>query len=155
MFGWLGLGEANWVPSPLPALIMKPMICDRVYGQEFCQILRYGFLQFEQYVFAFIEERRCQIMIGLWQYGISEMGFGMPRLKCHVSFEFLYAQHKSFCMMKHRGCWFSWVREFRFSLSLQPKHRAKRRVGSLVFWYGPSSSFFGCFGWRASYYEVD
>ena len=49
--------------------------CDRVYGQEFCQILRYGFSQFEQYVFAFIEERRCQIMIGLWQYGISEMGF--------------------------------------------------------------------------------
>ena len=26
-------------------------------------------------VFAFIEVRRCQIMIGLWQYGISEMGF--------------------------------------------------------------------------------
>ena len=40
---------------------------------------------------AVIEVRRCQIMIGLWQYGISEMGFGMPRLKCHVSFEFLYA----------------------------------------------------------------
>ena len=29
--------------------------------------------------FAFIEERRCQIMIGLWQYFISEMGFEMPR----------------------------------------------------------------------------
>ena len=24
---------------------------------------------------AVIEVRRCQIMIGLWQYGISEMGF--------------------------------------------------------------------------------
>ena len=42
-------------------------------------------------VFAFIEVRRCQIMIGLWQYGISEMGFEVPRLKCHVSSEFLYA----------------------------------------------------------------
>ena len=36
-------------------------------------------------VFAFIEERRCQIMIGLWQYVISEMGFEVPRLKCHVA----------------------------------------------------------------------
>ena len=36
-------------------------------------------------VFAFIEVRRCQIMIGLWQYGISEMGFEVPRLKCHVT----------------------------------------------------------------------
>ena len=57
--------------------------CDRVYGQEFCQILRYVFSQFKQYLYcfvlAFIEERRCQIMIGLWQYVISEMGFEMPR----------------------------------------------------------------------------
>ena len=30
-------------------------------------------------VLAFIEERRCQIMIGLWQYVISEMGFEIPR----------------------------------------------------------------------------
>ena len=28
---------------------------------------------------AVIEVRRCQIMIGLWQYGISEMGFEVPR----------------------------------------------------------------------------
>ena len=28
---------------------------------------------------AFIEERRCQIMIGLWHYVISEMGFEVPR----------------------------------------------------------------------------
>ena len=43
-------------------------------------------------VFASIEVRRCQIMIGLWHYGISEMGFGRPRLKCHVSFEFWYVR---------------------------------------------------------------
>ena len=44
-------------------------------------------------VFAFIEVRRCQIMIGLWQYGISEMGFGVPRLKCHVTFEVSFVQN--------------------------------------------------------------
>ena len=56
-------------------------------------------------VFAFIEVRRCQIMIGLWQYGISEMGFGRPRLKCHVSSEFLYA-HANLVWLKsteHEG----------------------------------------------------
>ena len=65
--------------GPLEKQAEKTIDCDRVYGQEFCQILRYGFSQFERYVFAFIEERRCQIMIGVWKYVISEMGFEMPR----------------------------------------------------------------------------
>ena len=86
-------------------------------------------------VFAFTEVRRCQIMIGLWQYGISEMGFGRPRLKCHVSSEFLYA-HTNLVWLKSTKPWRlvgkKVLREFRFSFLGTPKQQQSQAA---AFWY--------------------